>query len=72
MKHTGDKIRIKRVGQRWEILVDRHYIDGFGKPFKASKVWDTFATKELAEIQINSHEGKQQLINCGYNITNSN
>jgi hypothetical protein len=76
-KHIKDTIQIlptcrfknkalKNKYTRYEIIISRHYIDMFGKEFKINNAWCDYATKELAEKQIDID--KQAMINCGYII----
>ena len=55
-----------RCLKRWNIIVVRNYIDRFGKPYSEKKVFDDFASEEIAKKEYDKI--KVQAINCGYKL----
>ena len=67
MRHIKDEIRGRKIMKRWDIVIDRYYIDEFGKDYITHKGWDDFASKAVWERERSKEVA--QMRNCGYKIS---
>ena len=66
MKLISDNVKCRKMGSKFEVYIQRSYLDSFGKLYQENKIWDSYATREACERA--SVEDEQSMINCGYRI----